>query len=50
MFAALCGNKEAVALLLRYGADCTLQNDNGETVMDIASHNIRKLIAGKYSD
>ena len=37
MIAALCGRIESVKLLLRYGADVTQVNNDGQTVMDILS-------------
>lgn len=42
--AARNGHKKIVDLLLKYSADCTLQNDNGETVLDVAPQIIRKQI------
>ena len=35
---------QVVKLLLRYGADITLQNDLGETALEVASDELRKLI------
>ena len=36
-----------VKLLLRYGADITLQNDQGETALEVAPDEMRKLILGR---
>ncbi len=39
MMAATEGHAEAVRLLLQFGADCTLQDDEGLTAKDVASRN-----------
>ena len=46
IMAAKCGNKEAVSLLLGYGADITLQNESMENAFDVASPEIQQLIIG----
>ena len=37
---------EVIKLLLRYSADITVQNDSDETVLDIASQRIKRIIIG----
>jgi hypothetical protein len=42
--AAKCGNKEAVSMLLGYGADVTLQNDGQESAFSVASPEVQELM------
>lgn len=37
---------EMIKLLLRYGADITVQNDSDETALDVASPRIKKVLLG----
>ena len=47
IIAARSGRQKMVDLLLDRGADMTLQNDNGENALDVASPSLRKHILGK---
>jgi uncharacterized protein len=50
--AALNGVKDAVEMLLRYGADPTIRNDKGETPLDITNvkfADVRELLTNKTS-
>ena len=40
---------QVIRLLLQRSADCTLQNDNGDTALEVASPKTRKFIIGKYN-
>lgn len=42
IIAARNGNTEIVEMLLNHGADLTLQNDSGESALDVASPGLRK--------
>ena len=48
IIAARNGHEGMVDLLLNRGADLTLQNDNGESALDLASPALRKHILGTY--
>ncbi len=39
---------EVIQLLLRYGAEMTMQNDSDETALDVASPKIRKVLLGTW--
>ena len=41
------GHQDMVEMLLNHGADLTLQNDNGENALDVASPALRKNILSK---
>ena len=44
IIAARNGHEDIVEMLLNHGADLTLQNDNGESALDVASPALRKSI------
>ena len=46
IIAARNGHQRMVDLLLNCGADLTLQNDNGESALDLTSPELRKHILG----
>lgn len=47
IIAARDADIEAVKLLLKFGADVTMQNDSEETALGVASDDTRKVILGK---
>ena len=49
IIAARNGHERMVDLLLTHGADLTLQNDNGESALDLASPTLRKHILGIHT-
>ena len=49
IIAARNGHEKMVDLLLNHGADLTLQNDIGESALDLASPQLRKHILGIHN-
>ena len=47
--AARGGRRDMIELLLNHGADLTLQNDSGESALDVASPALKKHILGESS-
>lgn len=46
IIAARSGNKEAVSILLKNGADATLENESGESALDVAAPETKRVIMG----
>ncbi|PFX25973.1 Mitogen-activated protein kinase kinase kinase 19 [Stylophora pistillata] len=49
MLAAMNKHEKVVSLLLNYGADITLHNNKGQTVLDIATDSMRPLLLGSVA-
>ena len=49
IIAARAGDTGVLKLLLKCGADVTMQNDLEETALDVASADIKKMILGQRS-
>ena len=45
----MCVDSQMISLLLKYGADITLCNNEGYSVLDLAPDNLRRILLGEHA-